>query len=151
LQMQSDNTAIVGKVSAGYAAFDAVIAMLSLDDLDVPVLAGGWSVKDVLAHVTFWQLRLLRLLDDEVLPFSLPGEDEQAALNRINAEVYSQNRDRPASEILAAYRVSRDRVLAELRAKPEALLLQHLDPIRWNTWEHCEEHAASIQEWLASR
>ena len=149
--MQVGKPAILEKVGAGYVAFDAVIAALSLDELAVPGLSGGWSAKDVLAHVVYWQLRLLRLLDDEALPFSLPGEDDQAALNRINAEVYSQNRNRPASEILAAYRVSRDRVLAELRAKPEAVLLQHLDPIRWNTWEHCEEHAASIQEWLASR
>ncbi len=150
MHVPDTKAAIVEMAREGYANFDAVLAGLGASRLTEPGLPGEWTVRDVVAHVSFWQCRLLRILDGETLAFALPGEDYETALNRINDEVYRQSMNMPASEVLSAYTASRDRVLATLQELSEESLLKHLDPICWNTWEHCEEHAAAIRQWSGS-
>lgn len=149
MPLPESKEAILALATDGYKSLDALMVTIDDNRLEQPGLSGGWSAKDVLLHLAFWHSHLLRILDDEALPFALPGEDEETALNRINDEAYRQYHDVNASEARRIYADSRDRVLADLRSQPEDMLLRHLDAIRWNTWEHCAEHEAGIRVWLA--
>jgi len=46
--------ALVVRVQAAFDRFLQAIAALHADELLAPRLPGGWSVKDVLAHLAWW-------------------------------------------------------------------------------------------------
>lgn len=153
-----DHAALVERVQAGYAAFEAALAPLDARQLTAPDAMGDWSVKDVLAHLTCWHLRLLDILDP-VQPARVPGippqglEDDQ--VEGINARFYEENRSRPLDEVLAAFRGSYQQVLAQVQALSDDDLT-NAERFAWlrdtkvvwvvagNTYEHYEEHLAAI-------
>ncbi|MDQ6832411.1 MAG: ClbS/DfsB family four-helix bundle protein, partial [Chloroflexota bacterium] len=54
---------LLEQVRAMYAALDEVIAPILPAQMCMPGVNGAWSVKDELAHLTFWHRNLLARLD----------------------------------------------------------------------------------------
>ncbi len=151
---------LLSRIQAGYTQFEAILAPLSDAQMTTPHVNGPWSVKDNLAHLTAWQDYLLSQLEGVLAhqepPTFMPGlstEDE------INERIYQENKDRPLTEVQAAFRASYQQVLAAVQAMSEPALNSPLpwrasgDPI-WpfvagNTFGHYEEHGGIIQRWLA--
>lgn len=122
-------------------------------------LAGGWSVKDVVAHVTWSEREMVGVLRQRALVGSPLWALDQDARNAI---VYAENRDRDLDELLS----EEQRVYAELLPLLEELTSEDLvDAGRWeqmlpnvppwrifagSTFLHYEDHAAAIAEWLES-
>lgn len=59
-----------------------------------------WSVKDLIAHVTWWESFILERVTDLI-----HGEKSEPAEHQdvLNARTYEQHKDRPLAEILAAF------------------------------------------------
>ncbi len=57
-----DKPAILNKVQAEYQALEDLLVSLDGWQLTTPGIVGEWSIKDVLAHLTVWQKRLLLIL-----------------------------------------------------------------------------------------
>jgi len=83
--------------------FDATVARVARDRLDEPALPGGWSVKDVLAHIAWGDrenagvARARALVGSELWELS---DDER------NAIVVRDSRSRTLEEVLDEYRSS---------------------------------------------
>jgi hypothetical protein len=76
-----------------------------LNDLQVvqPGVEGEWSVKDIVAHLTYWQLRkadFLRWARGEPKDHEYLNLDEDT----INRMIHGENRDRPWEEVMVLYR-----------------------------------------------
>ena len=156
-----DKAELLGNMQAGYRTFEALLAGLNETQLTTPGVNGVWSVKDNLAHLTAWHLRQLDLLQG-VRQGKEPGIRlvEDWSVDELNEQLYQENKDRPLAEVLAAFRSSYQRVLADVQAMSDEELNK---PISWlndrpiwlwvagNTYEHYEEHAGFIRNWLASR
>lgn len=122
---------------------------------------GSWTAKDVLAHITFWHRRLLRVVEAErrgrrAEPLMRPGEDWAAALARINEQVTGLSRAQPVALVLADFRQTSqdvfalvaglrdDELAAPLRTTGEPLLNLVLDL----AYEHPHAHRLEVQDWL---
>ncbi|MBD0328164.1 MAG: ClbS/DfsB family four-helix bundle protein [Pyrinomonadaceae bacterium] len=161
-------TGLVRELEAERTRWETLLAQVGQARLTEPILPGGWSFKDLIAHLTAWQrqsvARLEAALRDQTPPPPEWGNawDEEADLEAINDWIFQQNRDRPLDQVLAEWRHIFQRVIDLTRALPEDRLY---DPTRFewmegeplimipaNSFGHYhDEHLGPTLEWLSSR
>jgi hypothetical protein len=143
-------------------ALESVLAELSEEQMSQPGVENSWSVKDILAHITDWESRMVQWIAE-----SLRGEVPQRPapgmtwddLDRLNEQTYLLNKDRKLGDVLADFHRSYERAFDVVEALTEEDLI---DPRRFawregnplwhmvagNMWEHYQEHRESIEKWL---
>ena len=89
------------------AAWEALLNEIGEAHMTQPEVAGGWSIKDIVAHVTGWRRRSVRrlqaLLKHEP-DFSPPWPPELREDDEINAWIYQANCNRSLAEVLSESR-----------------------------------------------
>jgi hypothetical protein len=153
-------TEVLGRIWADHALLEAMIAPLSAVQMMQP-LADGWSVKDVLAHITLWEGLLVEWLtaqNEGVFPTTAVPLTREA-VDRLNAERYAAAAGRSLPMVLTAFHRSFGRVLQAVDALPADGDLQTPLGEAWaagaslgqliaeNTYEHYHEHMAAIRAW----
>ena len=158
---QQSKAALVARRRALYAHFDALIAGLSEQQIHMPGVNGGWSVKDHIAHLTFWErvnlLEILKAIEQET-SWTDPGlESTEEVRDKTNQQVYLQNKDRSLADVLSEFQVTHQQVMEYLEKLSEEELKK---PYEWLggytiiTWlnepnGHYDEHEQYIRDWLA--
>jgi len=123
-----------------------------------PGLPGGWSVKDAIAHVNWYEREMVRLLEKPTLTRSelweLPTDER-------NLPIYERNKDRPLDEVLAESSQLFERLWALVSELLDEDLvdssrfnqmLEEGEPwkvIASNTYEHYQQHIPDIRAWLS--
>jgi hypothetical protein len=144
---------------------DEVIGQLTKDQLLEPGIESGRSVKDILAHITDWEQRMVRWIEESAAGLvpqrPAPGMTWND-LDRLNEQTYLQNKDKSLAEVLAASAISYDQALVAVQGLTDGELLdgsryawRNGDPM-WhmvaaNTWWHYKEHREQIETWLEER
>lgn len=126
--------------AAAWEAFEAAVAAVPRDRLEEPVLASGWSVKDVLWHITRWwedSADLLELLRTGT--FSEWDGDTDAENERVLAEGQAMTLE--DIEIRSAH--VRERMLLAWDAAPDDP--RATENFLGETIEHYEEHLEQIR------
>jgi hypothetical protein len=142
------------------AQWEALLGDIGEAHMTQPGVAGEWSIKDIVAHLTAWRRRTVGRFQAALRheptppppwPPELPTDDE------INAWMHASDRDRPLADVLAESRAVFQQLVDTLSAFPEAELL---DPTRfewmgdepWNgaaLFGHFhEEHEPDMRAWL---
>jgi uncharacterized protein (TIGR03083 family) len=102
---------LLAMIRADRARFDALLGRVPRDRLTDPILPGGWSVRDVLAHVAWGDRQAIGVMQARALVGSelweLP-EDQR------NAAVVRESRTRETPDVLDEYRASFETYLSEL-------------------------------------
>jgi uncharacterized protein (TIGR03083 family) len=136
--------------------WDALLAEVAEARMTEATLPGGWSVKDIIAHITWSEREMVGVMRERALVGSDLWNLEQDERNRI---VYEENRDRPLGDVLtdarAVYRDFLDHVkhLDDDLDDPGRFLGM---PPDWTPWRIlagcCYQHYADkyqdIREWL---
>jgi hypothetical protein len=147
-------------VQDDWANWQNVLAQVGEQRLTEPGASGAWSVKDIIAHVTFFENEMAGLLQSRVLAGSDLWALPQDERNRV---IYEQNRTRALGDVLAESAQVHARVMSLLGGLTDADLLEasHFKemPADWlpwriiaeNTSEHYRDHAAIVRAWLAKR
>ena len=137
------------------ARFDAAVAAVGIDRHTLPALDGGWSVKDVLAHVSFWERACSRWLE-AVARGETPERPEVRDVDATNARAYNEAKDAALDAIVAESRAASDAIIRATEALSEADLADEQRfgfatrrMIDGNSGEHYREHAEQIEAWLA--
>ena len=109
------------------SALDATLSLLTARQMTrAGVTRGGWSVKDVLAHLVEWQLMNLDWyaagLRGETPAMPAPGYTLRE-LPRLNQAIYRKHHRRSLQAVLRDYRSYHDRVVALVETVPEADLV----------------------------
>ncbi len=140
------------------AQIDDVLADLAPAALELPGVAGDWSVKDVLAHLTACQVDLLTNIGLAARG-QKPGRTswDDAAIEAQNQAWYQQYRARPLERVVDDY----DGVHRQLLRKITALTEKDLaTPVSWlhgqtlsqyiveEVVDHEAEHLPGLQAWL---
>ena len=145
------------------AVWLALLDEIGEENMTQPEVAGGWSIKDIVAHITGWRrrtvLRFRAALDPTVdmTPYWPAELDEDDEVDEINAWIYKANRDRPLADVLNDSR----EVFQQLVEACDALSDEQLnDPQRfpWLEGERLtgafifghfhEEHEPDMRAWL---
>lgn len=145
------------------AEWDALIAEVPSDRMTEAGVAGAWSVKDIIAHLTYYERWFADRLHEQLRGETyLPTELDMMGEAR-NDVVYERVKDRPLADILAESRQAFEKLIAGVEAQPEKFLIEPQrfegapGPVRvWemlqgDVYEHYAMHISSIKNWLASR
>jgi hypothetical protein len=144
----------------GRATLEALLASVEDSQMVQPSTPEDWSVKDVLAHISSWDLFILKWLEADArgekpdLPEPHMTEED---VDRLNARTYAEQRDRPLEAVRADFKSTYQAFLAKAEALSEGDLL---DPNRFawtkgdplwryfaiNAHEHYDEHLDQIRE-----
>ncbi|MGD9889983.1 MAG: maleylpyruvate isomerase N-terminal domain-containing protein [Dehalococcoidia bacterium] len=117
---------------------------------------GEWTLKDLLAHLTYWQTsaidRLQKVAAGQVEAIQLIGGNE--AIDQINENVYRANRDRPLADMLEAFHSTNRSFRTSVKSlPPEAYRELSADgvfsaarTVYADGYGHDEEHLADIEK-----
>ena len=153
---------LIESMTNGRRKFEDTLSLLDEDHMTIPSLEGGWSVKDVLAHIAVWEGRMVRWLEDVMrgeIPQMLPSGKTWEDLDQINEEIYLENRDKPLEEVLAEFHQFLPKALEIVENVSEEDLI---NPGRFawregkplwfivaaNTFWHYDEHQKTIRKWM---
>ncbi len=81
-----------------------------------PESRDAWTVKDALAHITYWKANLVRAVQKQ----RRPPEERGLQLHDLNRLVWERWRDRSPQEVLDWHRQVQQDVLTALAAAPDA-------------------------------
>src|SRR5690349_19550104 len=114
----SEPTGIFEDVAAEEERLEAVLAGLSTDDWARPSAAPGWTVADVVLHLAQTEELTVSSAAGQPLGLTQPGEEVRpggAGVDGWAADLVSQQRDMPASEVFERWRTARRAALAALQ------------------------------------
>ncbi len=80
---------------------DALLAQVPLDRMTEPGVAGEWSVKDIIVHLTYHERWIADRLHEGLRGESyVPNEIDALPFDERNDVVFQRNRNRPLSDVL---------------------------------------------------
>jgi hypothetical protein len=138
-------------------ALERVLARVTHQQMLLPGVSGEWSIKDTLAHISAWERNMIRWIGS-LLREEYPDTPDPYEVDRINAGIHEQVRDKPLAEVLAEFRESYHGALSLAESLSEEQLQIEVN----NTWPHgplwlgvaanmnyhYQEHRADIESWL---
>ena len=160
---QMTKTKLVETLRSKRAEWDALLAQVPPNEMTEPGVAGEWSVKDIIAHLTYYERWIADRLHERLRGETyVPTELDMMGEAR-NDMLYLQIRDRLIADVLADSRHVFARLLSGLEAHSEEFLIEPQQfegapvPVtiwkllRGDVYEHYSQHAPSIRNWLATR
>ena len=145
---------LIASIKRDRATLYALVAPLDEAQMTAPSIESGWSVKDVLAHISAWEGLCARWLDaagrDET-----PDRPEVRNVDETNARMHVAAKDIPLPQVIARSQASHEAMLRAVEALSEADLADE-QRFGWPAWqmasgnsdEHYREHAAQIVRWV---
>lgn len=134
----------------GFEALSAEVAKLSSDQVEEPGLTPeGWSVKDLLWHISRWCEELSRVLQEMRLgTFKEEDHDfDDEATDAQNRAFFEASKNMSLSAVRAEADAARDAMLQEFRALPEVTE----EAEEWFEEEgsaHYTDHLEDVRRWV---
>ena len=150
MHSSSRKTHILEQIRTTRHQFEEALAQVSPERMTQPGVNDEWSVKDMLAHIAWWEQHLLRRLRTGHEDLYVAGEEVRETVARVNAEIFTASRERPLAEVRVEYDASFHEVLATIEAMPDnELASEEMDEIIGvDTFQHYPEHTAMLTAWL---
>ena len=146
---------VLQRLATAWKALLDSYADLSEGELLEPGVTGAWSVRDIIAHVTWWEEEALTHL-----PLVLAGgrpprySETYGGIDAFNAKMTAQRKDLSLSEVLRQRDDVHRRLLSYLERVPDDQLASETRArrrLRLDTYGHYPKHARAIREWRARR
>ena len=161
----NDKAQIISTIKDEFGRWEDLLAGMSEEQVNVPLVPSTLSVKDVLAHLMAWQQRSIARLEAARLDREpvFPGwpadlDPEAEDVDQVNAWIYQANHEQSWSDVHRAWRDGYLRFLALGEAIPDKVLLQvgrypwlaeyALSMVLLASYEHHEEHRDALLVWL---
>jgi hypothetical protein len=155
---------LLESIQQARAKLEQTVAAVPQSRMVIPGVDGENSVKDLLAHISTWERRMIVWLKEtlqdrepEMLPSGMTWED----LDRWNEETFEQQRGLELAKVLKEFHASYAAALKIVEDIDERVLFDS-ERFPWRNghplWElvsanmdwHYPEHEESIRTWLAS-
>jgi hypothetical protein len=124
---------------------------LSDAQLREPGVAGNWSVKDILAHVTTWEEEALKYLPLIVKGGRPPRYSvKYGGIDAFNAQMTEQKRGLSLADVLDQLDETHRRLIAYIQSVPEEQFIQETPfrhRLRLDTYSHYPIHTKMIRAW----
>ena len=142
---------VLDRLDAAWKDFEESYAGLSDSRLLEPGVTGQWSVRDIIAHVTWWEeeaLKHLPLVREGGRPTRYSVK--YGGIDAFNALMTEQRSHLPLDEVLRQHDEVHARLLDYVRAAPEELFARETRfrrRLRLDTFAHYPIHARAIRRW----
>jgi uncharacterized protein (TIGR03083 family) len=147
----------MNRVQTERAEWDALLDQVGPARMAEPGVAGEWSVKDIIAHITWFEREMVGMLRAHAL---VGSELWNLAPAERNAAIFEENRDRPLDDVLKEAPQVFQQLVELVQALDERDLIDPSRfpgmPAEWqpwkimadNTFDHYRAHAPDIRAWL---
>jgi uncharacterized protein (TIGR03083 family) len=142
---------LLDRLDSAWHEFRESFADLADARMTEPGVAGDWSVKDVIAHVTWWEEEALKHL-----PLIIAGGRSPrysvvyGGIDAFNALKAGETRDRSLAEVLTEAEATHRRLIDFLERAPGEQFVgetRFRRRLRLDTYGHYPLHTAMIREW----
>jgi hypothetical protein len=147
-----DKAQILARMAESRRALQSALDRLTPETMSRPGTWGEHSVKDLLAHITYWHTvaidRLQKFADGRMDEIRFFNDDE---IDEVNENVYRANKDRPLDEITDAFASTYLALRTAAKSIPPSAYLEDQTPSPLRNWvvgngsAHYEEHLPDIQ------
>jgi hypothetical protein len=158
-----NKSSLLNEMQTNYAALVEIISPLDNAQMTTEGVIPGWSIKDILAHITSWHLRLLTWLNAAIRNQqpTISGPESEEEMNALNAQFYQENKSLSLDEALTNFRITHQQITEWIQSMLEEDLINP-NRFAWlqgqplwqlvagDTYEHYQEHKAQIKAWLAT-
>jgi hypothetical protein len=146
---------LLKKLDGAWQTFQESYAGLSDAELLEPGVTGAWSVRDIVAHVTWWEeealIQLPVILEGGTPPrYSLT----YGGIDAFNALKAGQKSQLPLEEVLREHEATHRRLIAFIQDAPEEQIFRKTRfrrRLRLDTYSHYPEHTEAIRRWRERR
>jgi Mycothiol maleylpyruvate isomerase N-terminal domain len=145
---------LLTRIEAAWSALGDAHAGLSDGQLVEPGVVDGWSVKDILAHVTTWEQEALKHLPQVIAGGTPPRYAAQGGIDAFNARATAAGRRLSLAQVLRRRDQTHARLLDFIRGQPEGTFgvrTRARRRLRLDTYGHYPEHTAAIRVWRDRR
>jgi hypothetical protein len=142
---------VLKRLDSAWRDFEASYAGLSSTELLVPGVSRDWSVRDIIAHVTWWEeeaLKHMPLVREGGRPprYSV----RYGGIDAFNALMTEKRRDLSLAEVLRQHGETHGRLIDYVLHAPEELFTRETRfrrRLRLDTYGHYPIHARAIRAW----
>lgn len=143
------------RLDQAWEALQESYAGLSDAELLVPGVTGAWSIKDIIAHVSWWEEEALKHL-----PLILAGgrpprySVTYGGIDAFNAKMTAQRKDLSLAAVLRHRDDVHRRLVALVRSAPETQATgetRFRRRLRLDTYGHYPKHGRAIRAWRERR
>ena len=148
------------RIARTYATWLKLLEDIEPAQYERPIIAGGWSIKDIIAHITWHEAQMVGVMKAR----ALVGSDWwQLSTAERNANIYAQHKGQPLQDVLDEAKDAHRQLIEGI----EPLADEDLNepgrfadmPVDWlfsdilaqNTYEHHAAHQTSLGHWLTSQ
>ncbi len=140
--------------------WNGLLAQVGLDRMEVPGVEGDWSVKELVAHLTWYEQGIVEGARQALSTGTFTRRRPAGlGLDELNASIAAESRARPASDVLAEADEVFGQLLALIAACPEDILNDPRrlglpeDMMPWmgvanNSYAHYRQHEPALRAWL---
>lgn len=142
---------LLQQLDKAWNAFKASYAGLPDAQLAEPGVTDDWSVKDIIAHVTWWEEEALKHL-----PLIASGgrpprySVKYGGIDAFNAQMTEKKHDLPLANVVQQMEDTHQRLVAYIQTVPEEHFTRETRfrrRLRLDTYSHYPIHTRAIQEW----
>jgi hypothetical protein len=142
---------LLKQLDKSWTAFKESYAGLSDSQLSEPGVTGDWSVKDMIAHVTWWEEEALKHLPLIIKGGRPPRYSIQyGGIDAFNAQMTERTRSLSLSDVLRQLDETHHRLIDYVKSVPEEPFTRETRfrrRLRLDTYSHYPKHAKAIREW----
>ncbi len=152
---------LLAQLNSEHKEFEGLLGQIGEDRMDEPGVAGVWSTKDVVAHLTAWRRRTVGRLEAVANGQAEPTPPWPADLHdddEINAWFHGRDRAKSVNEVLDESRRVFQQLVSAIEKLPEDTL-DHPERLPWLQgtpvsgaafFAHFhDEHEADMRAWLS--
>jgi hypothetical protein len=155
LEVNMDRSQLLKRLDKAWEALKVSYVVLSDAELVEPGVTDAWSVKDIIAHVTWWEEEALTHL-----PLILAGgrpprySVRYGGIDAFNAQMTEQKRKLSLSEVLRQRDDTHRRLIDFIQSVAEDQIARETRirrRLRLDTYSHYPKHAEAIRKWRERR
>lgn len=151
LNQNMNQRELLSKLEKSWAGFKESYSGLTDAQMTQPGVTGDWSVKDILAHVSWWEEEALKHLPHILQGIRPPRYSVlYGGIDAFNAQMTELKRHLSLAEVTRQIEETHDRLLQYLRSVPEDQFIsdsRFRRRLRLDTYSHYPIHAQAIREW----
>jgi len=154
-ELKMDKMQLLKRIDRAWGELKASYVGLSDSELLESCVTGNWSVRDIIAHVTWWEEEAMKHLP-LILAGGKPPRYSVAygGIDAFNAQMTEQKRNLSFYEVLRQRDETHRRLIDFIQTVPEDQIARETRfrrRLRLDTYGHYPKHAEAIRKWREHR
>lgn len=150
--MVENKTTTLNNIRDGWMSLQSILDFVPDDSMENPGVIDGWSVKDIIGHITTWEDIIIDIIRTKLsdIEYIRPYQD----LNDFNLQQVEAKKLLSLEEIKVNFLKSHEDLIKFLNDLPVNVFEPSSESVRVITVEslnHYQEHAQDIEKWLNYR